>query len=424
MFGGRNATHYFTDVYKWNLSKIDSSFEYIAATPTTWFFSSFTNSAVLIDDSIYFIGMWDSTTSPWTTQTVHAFNTIDATWSDHGTIHSPRKDACLATNNTHIFMADGVGTSESHETALNIYHAATSSWSSVPLNLSAVGGWRDQFCSIVDNALYIWGGRDRDDPDIRANTDAYKVDLSTLRISTVDIADAPQIASGVAVHDEGSALSYAVGGRNLTTTINISAYEFEGGRAFAAFSMFTAVQQAAVALVDHQIYIFGGDTGSWNHVDYIQICDLSPASPSKSPITSSTTSATADQATATTISTTGYEQEDEIDSANTKLEHMPQLVIIGVIAAAVCVCFVCVVLWFAIRCKKNLQSHDQVKEHGAVRDPEDQDDNHNMGGYTVEGERYAHHRHSEGDAAEVEESRSSGNTSTGGDITVVGGTKA
>eukprot|EP01084_Bolivina_argentea_P250402 419509_1 len=174
LFGGDDSDSYKGGshiVYKWNLSSAADGFIQIATTPQNKDFQSQTDSVVWIGNIAYFVGMYDS-------DLIYMFDMEQESWIDNrnlSTLPIASTLGCLSTNYSHIFMIGGrksVGTQNAckgcyssndtefakdynYNCSLQIYDVQSNMWI---LLTTPFYEWADQYCSMVDNTLFVFGG--------------------------------------------------------------------------------------------------------------------------------------------------------------------------------------------------------------------------------------------------------------------------
>ena len=271
LFGGvaENYDVNYNRIYKWDLTQQDSWFVQIGTTPTSEFFS-FGNNAVLIDDIIYFIGVEDTSK---TSGNIYLFNTTSDSWIDGSSLSSPREPmvhGCLTTNGTHIYMVDGwIGGNAAKNPFFQIYDISNDSWTTYSFTEWTVnGGWRMQYCSLVDNQLFIMGGKIGS-----GSYDTYIDKYDTIQGSyTAGIEQLSDEQSwGVAVYHNG--LVYLVGSYPYTTNINTFDVKTEN-LSSTTFTMTQNIAAAGAVVINDTLWIFGGEDDNIDAVSHVEICDL------------------------------------------------------------------------------------------------------------------------------------------------------
>ena len=293
IFGGVQTSDLtYNTVYKWNLNQPKSWFFEIGTTPTTDFYSG-TNNAVLIGDLIYFIGVGTNTSStPPTTGEIFLFNTSDDSWIDGSDLSSPPNllvHGCLTTNTTHIFMVDGwPGNHDPKQPVLQIYDINADSWSSSFIGSNepwTIGGWRYQYCSLIDNKLFIMGGRiGWKDGKAEYIDNITKYDIDEGMFSTVHRLPIPSAWGIAAFHDD---MIYLVG--RYPETANI--FTFDVGLeslSSITYNMTQAIRSPAVVVINDELWIFGGRDLNDDATDNVEVCSLPESTTSPSTNTPTT----------------------------------------------------------------------------------------------------------------------------------------
>lgn len=274
LFGGRGpGGSYINPVYKWNLNQTDSWFVSIGTAPTPRFYG-YANNGLLIDDIVWFIGVDDDEND--FTGNIYQFDTKTDSWLDTSHLESPplaTNHGCLSTNGTHIFMVDGYANLDSWRPIMQVYDIATNSWDWFHIFGASVrldGGWRYQYCSMIENKLWIFGGKisgSTYDDDI----DEYDVIQDMYSVKAGGLLPGAQ-AFGIAVYHDG--LIYLVGSYPHTPNINIFDVETQQ----LSNMIYTTTKQisaAATLILDDKLWIFGGENGTLDAVSDVEICDLS-----------------------------------------------------------------------------------------------------------------------------------------------------
>eukprot|EP01084_Bolivina_argentea_P088157 159172_1 len=161
IFGGYTGQRYSSSIFRWDTNNESKWFQEIdEKTPTTEFVSDINNVVVINDTIAYFIGVDQGHDS----RPIYIFDSLNEKFINNQDLTYPPHSfvsGCLATNNSHIFMVGGIITSGSppHLNSLQIYDINNNSWYVEQIELSPLNnGFYAQYCKMVDNVLYIFGG--------------------------------------------------------------------------------------------------------------------------------------------------------------------------------------------------------------------------------------------------------------------------
>eukprot|EP01083_Nonionella_stella_P229709 812737_1 len=164
LFGGRDSkSSYLNSIYKWNTIPNTWTKErpvvLSTTTPTDWFYS-WVNSAVTIQDIVYFIGMDDDS---YTSGEVYRFHLSTEQWLSPDNIAMPIHPSirgCLTHNTSHILMVGGQTGSNTFIDQLQIYSVSSNVWSTETINVSPIHGqgWICGYCYSIGIDLYVFGG--------------------------------------------------------------------------------------------------------------------------------------------------------------------------------------------------------------------------------------------------------------------------
>ena len=112
-------------IFKWDLNEQNSWFNNMLSikTPKPW--TTNTNSAVLLNDTVYFYGMTNDDDK------LHAFSISTEQWLNTSSLKQPqyiREYGCMTANDTHLFVVDGSHEDDTNDTVLQIYNTTTNEW--------------------------------------------------------------------------------------------------------------------------------------------------------------------------------------------------------------------------------------------------------------------------------------------------------
>eukprot|EP01083_Nonionella_stella_P037976 103467_1 len=165
LFGGRESkSSFLNSIYKWNTipntwTKLSTTTPTKLGTPGDWFYS-WINSAVTIQDIVYFIGMDDYL---YDSGKVYRFRLSTEEWLSPDTISMPIHPSirgCLTHNTSRILMVGGQTDSNTYIDQLQIYDVFSDLWSTETINISPIQGegWACGYCHGVGFDLYVFGG--------------------------------------------------------------------------------------------------------------------------------------------------------------------------------------------------------------------------------------------------------------------------
>ena len=279
LFGGKGIDgNYVNTVYKWDRNKKNSWFKSIGNTPTSIFYS-YANNGVLIGNIVWFIGMDDD--DFLYTGNIHQFDTTTDSWLNTSNLSKPiiaTHHGCLSSNKTHIFMVDGYTGSESRRPVMQIYNIADDKWTIFYIfdeSMIFDGGWRYQYCSMIDTKLYIMGGKVTDsgyDDDI----DIYDTMKHSYTKEAGGTLPSDQ-AYGVAVYYND--LIYLVGSFPYPINNNIHVFNLKNDKVInLAYTNTQPISVPAAMVLDNNLWIFGGEDSDFDSVSNVEICNLDPPS--------------------------------------------------------------------------------------------------------------------------------------------------
>eukprot|EP01083_Nonionella_stella_P169905 577068_1 len=210
LFGGMHPQEVFSQsIRKWDINT-DTWTKLSITTPTSnsrgWVvnhFWSYVNTAVTINDIVYFI----STDDGWVnSDTVYRFRLSTLEWLSLTSITKPPQPAikgCLTHNTTHILMVGGLtsASSDLYSDQLQIYRISSNTWSTDTINVSPIQGqgWVLGYCQSIGIDLYVFGGSTTEsESDAIDNIFKYNPSDKWTSIGTL-----PQVQGyGVALYNE------------------------------------------------------------------------------------------------------------------------------------------------------------------------------------------------------------------------------
>eukprot|EP01084_Bolivina_argentea_P287077 492545_1 len=220
---------------------------------------------------------------------IFKYNVMTEQWEDTSNLLGPPVPlsyGCLTTNQTHAFLVDGKSDSlDRNPRVLQIYNIADNQWTSHTTPYDDNDGyiWEYQYCHIVNNELFVFGGRfeytgQRDAWDEQLwDIHKYNLHLNQWSKLPVSLPGSPYGGKTVFYND----VLYLVGDftRNITRAFNTNTQTFD-----ETMTLPTSVEQAGVILVDNIIYAFGGRLGSSAPaLSVIQYCTLPTKEPTAAP---------------------------------------------------------------------------------------------------------------------------------------------
>eukprot|EP01083_Nonionella_stella_P271803 921370_1 len=207
-------------------------------------------------------------------------------WEDTSNLLAPPVSlsyGCLATNLTHTFLVDGKSDNlDRNPRVLQIYNIADNQWTThaTPYDDKNGYAWEYQYCYVVNNELFVFGGRFeyKKDP-IYYVGEIHKYNLHSNQWVTLSVPFHGSAYGGKTVFYND--VLYLVGDftRNITRAFNTNTQTFD-----ETMTLPTSVEQAGVILVDNIIYAFGGRLGTYAPaLSVIQYCTLPTKEPTAAP---------------------------------------------------------------------------------------------------------------------------------------------
>eukprot|EP01083_Nonionella_stella_P273560 928003_1 len=280
IFGGDPAIN---KTYKWDLH---GAFQTIGSIPQSASrFYTWSSNAVLVGDIIWFIGMRHK--ASYESDLIFKYNVITEQWEDTSSLLGPPVPlsyGCLATNNTHTFLVDGKSdNSDRNPRVLQIYNIADNQWTTraTPYDDNDGYEWMYQYCYMVNNELFTFGGRLEDSSDITYSNDIhkYKPHLNQwTRVGSLPPSTGAYGGGTVLYND----VLYVVGhySSNIIKEFNINTQTAVD----SIMALPISVWYTGVILVDNVIYVFGGrNRANTQDLSDIQYCTMPSQEPTALP---------------------------------------------------------------------------------------------------------------------------------------------
>eukprot|EP01083_Nonionella_stella_P176862 620032_1 len=272
LFGGQ--TEQFTSIdtiYKRNMDQTNWTTLSIP-TPTVSFYSR-TQNSVIIDRIVYFVGIRDSSSKE--SGKIYKFDIETEDWISNDQLTPPTHPSvygCLTQNETHLFMIGG-SSNTGYDEYLQIYDINDNSWIEEAINVTPIkgNGWIGQYCHVVDNQLYAFGGSihaNRIDTIFKYNP----LDKWSLLPSKLPIA----ASYGTIVYKQP--YIYLIGGRNAETSSSLNTiieFDVETESITDYYAMQERLEYIDAEIIDDKVYIFGGYNSGKDLVSKnIEQCDV------------------------------------------------------------------------------------------------------------------------------------------------------
>eukprot|EP01083_Nonionella_stella_P175226 609633_1 len=249
-------------------------------------FYTWSNNAVLIGNIIWFIGM--RIKSSYETDLIFKYNVITEQWEDTSNLLAPPVSlsyGCLATDETHIFLVDGKSDNQARNPrVLQIYNIANNQWTThaTPYDDKNGYAWEYQYCYVVNNELFVFGGRFeyKKDP-IYYVGEIHKYNLHSNQWVTLSAQLYGSAYGGKTVFYND--VLYIVGdySTNIIRAFNINTQTFDENM---YMTLPISVEQVGVILVDNIIYVLGGRLADDpSPLSVIQYCTLPTKEPTAAP---------------------------------------------------------------------------------------------------------------------------------------------
>eukprot|EP01084_Bolivina_argentea_P052823 96997_1 len=281
IFGGKSP-NVSNIIYKWDLNTPNSWFKSIGTTPVPFF--SYGNNAIIANDIVYFIGIQDLTIA---SGNIYLFDIKTESWMSNTQLRTPTmplSHGCLVTNSSHIFMLDGLNDNlnDPRSPVLQIYEITTNIWTGWSLNGlgSYTGGWRYQYCAMLNNYLYILGGRIASTSSPAYSNKIYEYDAITETMTLLDATLPISQSWGVAMHYNN--FIYTVGSFPYTFNINVFDINTETVTN-TTYQMTQKLAAPASVILNDKLYIFGGEDDTFTALATVQICNLETKNPTTIP---------------------------------------------------------------------------------------------------------------------------------------------
>eukprot|EP01083_Nonionella_stella_P072774 196343_1 len=275
LFGGSGPTDGaipIDTIYKRNMDQTDWT-TLSVSTPTSMFYS-ITQNSVLIDRIVYFIGMYDTS---YQSGKLYKFDIITEDWASNNQLTPPTHPSifgCLTGNETHLFMIGGRSCDSCYDEYLQIYDINANSWFTEAIDVSPVkgNGWLGQYCHMVDNELYVFGGFVGGGIGYGHINGIFKydqVDKWSVLPSTL-----PSSArSGATIYKHP--FMYLVGGWDGVNSLNtIVEFDINTESITNTHTMEEGIRSMGAEIVNNKVYIFGGRSTSGDSSLNVEQCDI------------------------------------------------------------------------------------------------------------------------------------------------------
>eukprot|EP01083_Nonionella_stella_P271804 921375_1 len=209
-------------------------------------------------------------------------------WEDTSNLLAPPVSlsyGCLATNLTHTFLVDGKSDNlDRNPRVLQIYNIADNQWTThaTPYDDKNGYAWEYQYCYVVNNELFVFGGRFeyKKDP-IYYVGEIHKYNLHSNQWVTLSVPFHGSAYGGKTVFYND--VLYIVGdySTNIIRAFNINTQTFDENM---YMTLPISVEQVGVILVDNIIYVLGGRLADDpSPLSVIQYCTLPTKEPTAAP---------------------------------------------------------------------------------------------------------------------------------------------
>eukprot|EP01083_Nonionella_stella_P036256 98952_1 len=247
-------------IYRRNMNQTDWNTLNVS-TPTS-IFTAFGQNSFLVNRIVYFIGMKDASSFDQQSGKIYKFNTVSGNWMSNTQLTPPpypSVEGCLTGNETHLFMIGGRSCyANCLDEYLQIYNINQNSWVSEAINISPIisNGWYQQYCHVIENDLFVFGGciGDIDDPIDKI----FKYNpLSKWHVLPVTL---PK-AAGVGVTLFYDPYIYLLGGfsNDLGHALNtIIEFDINTENITNTYAMQEALNRMDAEIVNEKVYIIGG----------------------------------------------------------------------------------------------------------------------------------------------------------------------
>eukprot|EP01083_Nonionella_stella_P106201 306081_1 len=287
LFGGlTDSNNVIETIYKRHMDQTDW-ITLNVVTPGLNPFYSYTQNSVLVDRIVYFIGIMDS---PWNsdfqTGTIYKFDINTEDWLPNAQLTAPPYPSvfgCLTTNETHLFMIGGSSCNTCFDERLQMYNINDDSWVVEVININQIqgNGWDGQYCQMVENELFVFGGYVG---NIGYIDGLFK--YNTLEWSTLPSV-LPSVAGyGATIHKHPYIYLFggsAGGGIVLNTIVQ---FDIKTESIINTYTMQESLYSVDAEIVNGKVYIFGGKivTSKTNSASVnVEQCDILETTPSDDP---------------------------------------------------------------------------------------------------------------------------------------------
>eukprot|EP01083_Nonionella_stella_P082530 227808_1 len=289
LFGGiLGPTTPSTTIYKRNMDQTDW-ITLAVSTPTAWFYS-YSKNSIVINRTVYFIGItdrsWTGSPSGYQSGKIYKFDIETEQWMANNQLVSPPHpsvDGCLTGNDVQLFMIGGKSCDDCVDEYLQIYNINDNSWSDEPVNISPIqgNGWSTQYCHIVDNELYVFGGLVGNSVTGNARTDGIFKYNSLNKWSVLPLILPTPAMYGTTLYKDPCI--YLVGGKDNANSLNtIIEFDTNTESITNLYIMQESLQMMDAEIVNDKVYIFGGKDGGTLSKNTEQ-CDMLKPTPSTPP---------------------------------------------------------------------------------------------------------------------------------------------
>eukprot|EP01084_Bolivina_argentea_P078724 142881_1 len=253
-------------IYKLNMNDMSNEWSKLNTdTPSSCFTSRIAGS-VSINDLIYFMGIDNGSSA---INQVHVFDTKTEQFTNDQSIPLTPHEAnggCVSANDSHIFFMGGTDGNGQPIHFLQILDVNTKDWSVVEIDEQYLGeiGLRSQLCSVVNNYLYILGGK-----DIHS--------ISSNRIYKFDISQGNWIYVGelsINCYDGWSVYSMKHHKIYTIQTSVVQVFDVNTEQYIGSSSYRIRINMAPSLIYDDILIIIGGNVGSYMYSTFVQLAEL------------------------------------------------------------------------------------------------------------------------------------------------------
>eukprot|EP01083_Nonionella_stella_P155721 503498_1 len=309
---------------------------------------------------------------------IYKFDILTENWISNTQLTPPAHPStygCLSENGTHLFMVGGQSGSSTNDDYLQMYHINDNSWSTEWIDISPIkgNGWVYQYCHIVGNDLYAFGGLVG---GIGRIDNIFKYDPLNkwlLLSSTL-----PSVASSGATVFKYPYI-YLVGGWDGGNALNtIVEFGIDTETITNTYTMRESIHSMGADIINDKVYILGGATGVNNAITNVEQCDILHASthpsndpsypPSKDPSSSPKTSPV-ETSIRPTYDPSRKESRDGTEPTN-ESESWTWSVIVWMIIAGVILILIATIIY----CKRHPNKDNIIPGPGGMEEAETKQD--------------------------------------------------